>query len=124
MDIKLYELAANLHESLEEHPDVKLLVEHEEALQKDENIVMLMKEYDTLQLEINTMLESFSIENPRVKEKCGRLFKIKYQLDNEPLVVKYKKQYNVVNKMYRKIADELLDVVGLKRETICQAKEE
>ena len=119
MDIKLYELAANLHESLEEHPDVKLLVEHEEALQKDENIVMLMKEYDTLQLEINTMLESFSIENPRVKEKCGRLFKIKYQLDNEPLVVKYKKQYNVVNKMYRKIADELLDVVGLKRETIC-----
>ena len=124
MNQKLYELAVNVHERIEKHPDVLRLTEYEKAMYSDATVRALIEEYDYLQREINIMLESCTIENPRVKDKCSVLYKLKYVLDNEPLVKRYNKQYNLVNKMYKKITNELLTTVGLKREIKCWQKEE
>ncbi|OQC11477.1 MAG: hypothetical protein BWX74_00053 [Tenericutes bacterium ADurb.Bin087] len=124
MNQKLYELALNVHEKIEEHSAVLLLVEYEKAMCSDGTVQALIDEYDCLQSEINNMLESSTIDHPQMKDKCRVLYKLKYVLDSEPLVKRYNKQYNLVNKMYKKITDELLRTVGLKRDNKCLLKEE
>ena len=53
-----------------------------------------------------------------------QLYKLKYVLDNEPLVKRYNKQYNLVNKMYKNITEELTNAVGIKKEIKCLLKDE
>lgn len=124
MNQKLYELALDLHQNLEEHPSVLLLKEYEKAMLKDSTVKALIEQYDALQEEINSLLESCDLENKAVKTKCSTLYKLKYVLDNEPLVKRYNKQYNLVNKMYKNITEELTNAVGIKKEIKCLLKDE
>lgn len=119
MNEKIYTLALALHDALENNPDVLKLKETEKASEENATVAALLKEYENVKQTINELVEHYDFESKEVKEKRNFLSKIKYVLDNEPLIKCYNKQFKIVSKMYEEISNEIINALGLNREITC-----
>ena len=107
MEEKLYLAALNLKKALENDKDVKLLLELEQKLSKNDRLLLLLNEYQTLQKELNSKLTIHDVDSFAVKDLRQALAQLKYILDTEPEIAAYNNQFKIVNAIYKTISREL-----------------
>ncbi len=107
MDETLYLNALKLKEALENNKEVKLLLELENKLIENERLSPLLKEFQSLQNELNNKLQIYDVDSLEIRKLRQALAQVKYILDTEPEIVIYNNQFKIVNAIYKNISQEL-----------------
>ncbi len=118
MDIKVFELANRLNEELNNNPDVILLNELDKKLNDSFEVYTLSNRKDEALERYLSNKEMYGEESELTIASLKELSKIKKELNTNPLVKEYLKQYSIVRDLYMQINDIILS--DFKGNKVCQ----
>lgn len=104
MDDKLYLDVINLKKALIENKDVKLLNKFENEMENNDQVKVLVYQFDIAQVNYNDALKH---NDPEVKYYYKKMVDCYYNLNQNDVVKQYNKQYEKVKILYDKINDLL-----------------
>ena len=108
MEDRLYFLASEIHDSLNNHPLVISLNELESRLNDSYEVYQLSnKKNETLEVYLNNK-KIYGEDNEITKKSLINLKEAKEKLNNHPLVKEYLKIYSQVRDLYLQINDIVL----------------
>ena len=109
MDDKIYFLAKEINEELNNHPDVALLNKLEKELNDSFEVYTLSNKKDEALEKYISNKEMYGEESDVTKESLKVLKTAKEELNNHPLVKEYLEVYSRVRDLYLEIDNLLLD---------------
>lgn len=103
MEEKLYQLASELKDLLNNDERLILLDKIEKEMEENEEVELLSYQKDVICSEYSSLLNIYSSEDEHIKDVIMRLSQAKTKLQNHPLVKDYLQNYKVVKDLYEKI---------------------
>ncbi len=116
----IFKLTYDLKDALKNTNEYKELLKCEKEMLEDNNTFILLNKYQEAQSEYKDALRFKEYES-KYKEKQEILFKIKYEVDTNPYVIKYNEAYKVFNNLLKEIEEELFKgIITKKEEKTCE----
>jgi cell fate (sporulation/competence/biofilm development) regulator YlbF (YheA/YmcA/DUF963 family) len=104
---KIFSLCDELRTLLNEKEEIKLLNEIENEMNTNEEVLSLVYKKDIISSEYSDILKYSSEDSELAQNKLKELHQAKLNLDNHPLVEKYRKYYARVIIIYKEVNDIL-----------------
>lgn len=110
MNQELYDKVEALKKEIDNSPEVKELNRLNSLLEKDEDVMRLCYKKDMAVLAYEDALKHFGEQSVELEKAQKALAQAKLELDLNPLVKEYNKQFKIVNSMYDKINKEIFNI--------------
>ena len=112
MNEELLDLVYKLKDSLAKDPRIIKLNELEDKMNNSLDVVKLASKKESASDDYNFALSHFAKDSKEVEVAQKKLYEAKKELDLNPMVKEYMKQYKIVRDYYKEINDILFSIIN------------